>query len=485
MERLTEQLRAVLLRDGAGLTDGQLLACFIAEREEAAFEALMRRHGPMVLAVCRRILHNFHDSEDAFQATFLVLARKAVSVTPPERVGDWLHGVAYRTALKAKKAFAKRHRRERQLPTMPEPEAPQEDTADDLRQLLDRELNNLPEKYRLPLVLCGLEEKTEKEAARQLGWPQGTLSGRLSRARTLLEKRLARRGTILTAGSIAATLSQGAGSGSVPTTVLASTAKAATAIAAGGAAASIVSGQVAALSEGMVKAMFIAKVNIAASVLLLALCGFGTTVILHEVTTAAPQAKEDPVKEAPARQPAKAAEEATNQSAEDGGLHQLVQNWKWRVTAVDDAAKSIDLQLALVNEGSTIALHLTVAHDAEVVIDARKGTLADLRPGMQVTVHMAKDRATITRLEATGFGRWRLILKRIDIDKRSITVGMGGTGGQEWTAPLATDAKIMMWGEQGKHDAQLSDLKAGISVQVELAREAGKIVVKSILGSGQ
>src|SRR5262249_9749849 len=99
---IIEQLRAVVLRDGAGLTDGQLLDCYLAGREEAAFEALVRRHGPMVLAVCRRVLRNHHDSEDAFQATFLVLARKAASVVPRESVGNWLYGVAYRTALKAR-----------------------------------------------------------------------------------------------------------------------------------------------------------------------------------------------------------------------------------------------------------------------------------------------------------------------------------------------------------------------------------------------
>src|SRR5438128_1010763 len=107
-----EQLRALVLRDGAGLSDGQLLECFIAGREDAAFEALVRRHGPMVLGVCRRVLRNHHDSEDAFQATFLVLARKAASVVPREAVGNWLYGVAYRTALKARATTARRRERQ-------------------------------------------------------------------------------------------------------------------------------------------------------------------------------------------------------------------------------------------------------------------------------------------------------------------------------------------------------------------------------------
>jgi RNA polymerase sigma factor (sigma-70 family) len=180
--KLVEQLRVVLLRDGAGLTDGQLLECFIARRDDAAFEALVRRHGPMVLAVCRRILRNHHDSEDAFQATFLVLARKAASIVPREAVGNWLYGVAYRTALKAKAATTTR--RERQVVDMPEPEAPKEHSGSELQQLLDKELNGLPAKYRTPLVLCALEGRTEKEAAGQLGLAEGTLSSPCVHARS-------------------------------------------------------------------------------------------------------------------------------------------------------------------------------------------------------------------------------------------------------------------------------------------------------------
>jgi RNA polymerase sigma-70 factor (ECF subfamily) len=184
INRVPGQLRRAALRyEGDGLTDGQLLECFLARREEEAFAALVRRHGPMVLGVCRRVLHNTHDAEDAFQATFLVLARKAASVVPTDRVGHWLYGVAHRTALKARTAAARRRRTERQAGQMLAREGGAEDHPDDLRSLLDEELHRLPGKYCAPLLLCLLEGKTRKEAARRLGWTEGTLSGRLARAK--------------------------------------------------------------------------------------------------------------------------------------------------------------------------------------------------------------------------------------------------------------------------------------------------------------
>src|SRR5688572_26861156 len=134
--RVLQRLRrVVMLPDRAGLTDGQLLGCFIEQHDETAFAGIVRRHGPMVLGVCRRVLRNYHDAEDAFQATFLVLVRKATSIVPRALVGNWLYGVAYRTALKAKAAGTKRRARERQVVEMPESEAAPPDLWHDLRPL--------------------------------------------------------------------------------------------------------------------------------------------------------------------------------------------------------------------------------------------------------------------------------------------------------------------------------------------------------------
>jgi RNA polymerase sigma factor (sigma-70 family) len=272
MNRIIEHLRqAVLVRDGAGFSDAQLLDCFITRHEEAAFESIVRRHGPIVLSVCRRILRNSHDAEDAFQATFLVLARKASTLKSRELLANWLCGVAYQTARKAKAAAAKHHARQRQVNEMPEPEIVRQDLREDLQPLLDQELTSLPEKYRLPIILCDLEGKTRKEAAQQLDMPEGTLSSRLARARTRLAKRMARHGIAFSGGAIATNLSQNTVSACVPVSLLGATVKAATSIAAGKAATTaIVSAKVAALTEGMLKAMLLTKLKTVTWVLAMA-----------------------------------------------------------------------------------------------------------------------------------------------------------------------------------------------------------------------
>lgn len=172
------------------LSDRELLERFVQRREQAAFTALVRRHGPMVLSVCRRVLSNIHDAEDAFQATFLVLAEKADRLRRPELLANWLYGVAYRTALHARQRAARRKKLEREAATVSTPISDQEIESRELRRVLDEELHRLPEKYRAPLVLCYLEGKTNEEAARLLGWPAGSMSYRLSRGRELLRGRL-------------------------------------------------------------------------------------------------------------------------------------------------------------------------------------------------------------------------------------------------------------------------------------------------------
>ena len=224
MNGVIQHLRkSVLVRDGAGPTDGQLLEDYLSRRNEVALAALVRRHGPLVWGVCRRVLRNYHDAEDAFQATFLVLVRKAASIVPRAMVANWLYGVAHQTALKARATAARRQGRERQLADMPEPAVTEQHLWRDLQPLLDEALSRLPDKYRAVIILCDLESKTRKEAARQLGCPEGTVAGRLARARVLLAKRLARHGLAVWGGALPAVRSQQAASAGVPNSVVAST----------------------------------------------------------------------------------------------------------------------------------------------------------------------------------------------------------------------------------------------------------------------
>jgi RNA polymerase sigma factor (sigma-70 family) len=288
LSKVVEHLRSVLVKqDAASVPDGDLLKRYVRDRDEIAFEALVRRHAPMVMGVCRRVLHNRHDIEDAFQTVFLVLVRKASTLRSPGLVGNWLYGVAYRTALEAKKAARKRRAKESK--PMPRTET-SEDTWTTLRQAIDQELERLPDKYRAVIVLCDLEDKTRKEAARHLGWPEGTVASRLASARKMLAKRLSRHGLLISGGAVAAMLSENA-SASVPTSVLSSSIKAGSLFAGQEATADVVSARVAALTEGVLKTMLMNKLKVATAVLLgVAVLGFGTTVLTYQ-TPAAGQEK--------------------------------------------------------------------------------------------------------------------------------------------------------------------------------------------------
>jgi RNA polymerase sigma factor (sigma-70 family) len=202
--------------DLAALSDRQLLQRFTTERDESAFASLVRRHGSLVAGVCRRVLGNFHDAEDAFQAVFLVLARKASAIRKSESVGGWLYRVAYRVAMQARVRALSRQRHEQQAGKCPVVDPLAEVTGRELVSILDEELQRLPERYQVPLVLCHLEGQTRDEAAQRLGWSLGTFKRRLELAREVLRGRLARRGLTL-----AAVLS--AAAGVVPSVCVAST----------------------------------------------------------------------------------------------------------------------------------------------------------------------------------------------------------------------------------------------------------------------
>jgi len=284
---VSNQLRRLIGRQsGCTLTDAQLLEEFVTERDEAAFEVLVWRHGTMVLSLCQRVLHDSHEAEDAFQVTFLVFARKAGSIGKRDSVGSWLYKVAYRVALRLRTRKASRSAREEPLDDLPAREATDEVLWHDLRPVLDEEINRLPEKYRAAFVLCYLQGHTNEEAAERLGCPKGTILSRLARGRERLRSRLARRGLALSVGGLATVLSQNAVSAAVPAALVSSTIQAAIPFAAGQAVAGLVSASVASLTEGVLHTMFLTKLKFATAALL-ALATLGTGVGLFSYQTLA------------------------------------------------------------------------------------------------------------------------------------------------------------------------------------------------------
>lgn len=248
-------------------TDRGLLDRYVVDHDEGAFAQLVARHGPLVLGVCRRVLGNAQDAEDAFQATFIVLSKKASSIRNLDSLSSWLHGVAIRIALKAKSLAGNRRVRERKAAEMTPAAAPESAEAlPQLRPVLDEALGGLPDKYRAPLVLCYLEGKTNEGAARELGWPVGTMSRRLEKARDLLRGRLAGRGVALTSSVLLVLLAEKAAfAASVPPALAASAANVAFLTAAGEAA---VSGSVALLVKGALKSFVAVQMKVAAAVVL-------------------------------------------------------------------------------------------------------------------------------------------------------------------------------------------------------------------------
>ncbi len=250
--------------------DGPLLERFVRQRDEDAFAQLVSRHGPLVFGLCRRVLGNVQDAEDVFQATFLVLARKAASIRKPGSLSSWLHGVAYRLALKTKAEIERRHIHEQQT-ALPAESAEIDWSWREVRGLLDEELQRLPEKQRLPLVLCYLEGLTQDEASRRLGWPRGTLKRRLESGRERLRLRLTRRGVTLGTSLFAAALSQSATKGAVPAVLRSATVRVAMQFVTHETAA-LAATPATMLANGALQTMATAKLKLGAIAILLLCC---------------------------------------------------------------------------------------------------------------------------------------------------------------------------------------------------------------------
>lgn len=297
VSQVLQHIRCVLEAPGdSARGDRELLEQFAGTRDEAAFAALVRRHGRLVLGVCRRVLGDAHEAEDAFQATFLVLARKAGSIRKQRSLGTWLYSVAYRLAQRTRGRVARQRQRETAAATLPIR------TADDLtwkevRSVLDEELSVLPDRLRAPLILCYFEGKTQDEAARHLNWSLATVRRALDRGRERLRTRLTRRGLELSAALAAALMAQDA-LAALPTQLLIQTVQAAAAFAAGG-----LSSPSALLAEELMKALVVRKLKTAAALLLaVGLAALGVGWLTH-ASLAGPvpvaAAADEPVEEPP------------------------------------------------------------------------------------------------------------------------------------------------------------------------------------------
>jgi RNA polymerase sigma factor (sigma-70 family) len=286
-----------MIGPASSLTDAELLERFNVSGDQAAFELLLRRHGPLVWNVCRRLLGNPHDAEDALQATLLVFVRKAATVGKQGSVAGWLYRVAYRIALRARANLARQQRFI--AGTQGDWEAAATDAdlaAREIQVILHEELDRLPEKYRVPLVLCDLEGKTHAQAAQELYWPVGTLHCRVQRGREQLRKRLNRRGVALSIGSMMTALAANSAEAALPASLTGPAIQAALRLAAGEALAQVASLRVASLTEGALRAMHMNKLKIAAAFLVLfATAGIGAGAFLyHSEAASEPGASKKP-----------------------------------------------------------------------------------------------------------------------------------------------------------------------------------------------
>jgi HlyD family secretion protein len=362
------------------LTDGQLLEQFATDRGEVAelaFAVLVERHGPMVLRVCRGVLADAHDTQDAFQATFLVLVRKARALWVRDSLGPWLHQVAYRTATRARSEAARRHRHERLAARSEEAEV-RSQPSDELEKTLHEEINRLPERYQAPVVLCDLEGCTHEQAARHLGWPVGTVKSRLSRGRERLRGRLLRRGLTADPGLIAAALTSDPSAATISSALVNSTA---------GAAArfltvrTFVHGSTASLAQGVLRSMSIIQWLKAASVVLVASTTVAGVGVLAQSGTSGAQARPEEKPQAVA-------------SAETSSFQ--VKPGRLRITVVERGSleSSLNQDVYCRVEGQTTIIGIvpegTRVKKGEVICELDSAALKDSLINQQIATESAK-----------------------------------------------------------------------------------------------
>lgn len=503
-----ESLRALIRHlhrvvDPAGLgclSDGQLLERFRNGRDESAFEVLIWRHGPMVLSVCRRVLRDEQDAEDAFQATFLVLVRKAGSIAQLESVGSWLYKVAYRAALEA------RTRSSRWTETVPHgagPPAPEGIDAAvwrELRVLLDEEVDRLPVKYREPFVLCYLEGQTTDAAARTLKCPRGTVATRLAWARQRLRNRLAQRGVALSVAALTAALASRPATASPA--LFSSTLQ--TGLHAAEAPAPVLS-----LTEGVLRTMFMSKMKTAAVVLLtLAAIVAGGGLAVRQTMAARPDGVR-PAETQPDEKPVVPKKEGEKEDRparkdgekRDGDVRRPVRAVV-EVKATDPEKLTLTGMVRERDGDEPTEKKYEIARDHAVILDGRQAELRDLKAGMRATLQFARDGQKVLIVTVIGGERKpereggerkdgerpspsvQVELKTIDVAKLSVTalVRTDREDGKPIEKAFTIDREhtVMLDGKQ----ASLADLKSGMKATLLLGRD-GKTVRSITVGKAR
>ncbi len=481
LDLLARRLRDHARRAGTPEDDAALLTAFVRSRDDSAFEAIVRRHGPMVLGVCRRVFGDADGADDAFQATFLVLARRAADVDPP-RLAGWLHGVARRAAREARRSALRRRKREKAMSDPPDSPVRDPDVWGDVRAILDEEIAALPEAQRLAVVLCDLEGVTRREAASRLGIGDGTLSHRLNAAHARLASRLSSRGVALSATALAAMFAAHAQAAPVPASLVAS------------AVSGLVSENALALTSILVKSMLTGKLKMlaaaVAAALLLGVCGM--------MAAARPPVPE----KGPEPEPKPSA--ATMFKAH-------VEGRLWVIQGADADRKTLDLGhfatlglgVVKVMPGAKIDPQLPpgvvrgVPTDAPAVtLDGRPAKLADLKCGMMASVETAPGKAAIRRITAFRQSAGEMFtLKAIDRKRRTVQLVSLRRETTLDAVPLAKEVEVVAYkipvvmgvgggfmevGPAKPMPATLDDVKPDTAVSVELAFEGGQMVVKKL-----
>jgi RNA polymerase sigma factor (sigma-70 family) len=484
----------------ADQTDRQLLQRFARTGEEAAFAALVDRYGALVLGVCRRVLHHAADAEDAFQATFLVLAKKAGSQSWQDSISNWLHGVAYRISMKARTEKARRRRREQKAGEQTSTEPQADVTWRELRGVLDEELAKLPARYRAPLILCYLEGKTRDEAAGQLGWTPGSVKGRLERGRELLRGRLARRGLALSAVLCATLLPETAGA-AVPASLCAATIQAGLHFAAGH--LTVVSSGVLSLAQGVLYTMLLTKLKIATAVVLMAgFLGIGGGLVTRDALAASDdlpaataqavvsgqdkgerqaerEQKRDRPKEGDRPKDGDRRKDAERKEGDrpkegdrrrDGDRELGKGEVRGIVQAVDVAKGTLTLTLGGERRNPSAHTYSLAGKDVPVATGTgQKLKLTDLTEGLRVVIRLSSEE-DVTRIEVEA-PRIGGVLAAVDPAKSTIEL-RGGEESPNRTLKVAADARFLIEGREAK----LASFKPGMRVFVTLALDKSAVV---------